>query len=270
MQRVRTARHCAIGERYYRHRDGHHIAVEVSATALTRDAGTFLCVVVRDLTARKQAEAALRASEARYRAIFASLPISCALLDLDGRMLAANSAAERFFGYSEAELCQLPTAIHTHPDDLSEGQARYTKLVSGQETCYQHVKRYRRPDGTIRWGRLTVSLVAATAQTPPYVISTIEDLTAQKQTEQELRRLQSGLTKQEANVLHLLGEGHRTTQIARALCIQPDTVSTHIHNIGVKLGITGWPITCEAVLAAARQRGLLVTSPTSTPDRPAR
>ena len=270
VRRVRTARHCAIGERSYRHRDGRLIAVEVSATVLTRDTGILLCIVVRDLTARKQAEAALRASEARYRAIFASLPISCALLDLDGRMLAANPAAERFFGYNEDELCRLPAAIHTHPDDLPEGQALYAKLITGQETHYQHVKRYRRPDGTIRWGRLTVALVAATTQTPPYVISTIEDLTAQKQIEQNLRRLQSGLTKQEANVLYLLGEGHRTAHIASALHIQPDTVSTHIHNIGVKLGVTGQPITCEAILAAARQQSLLVTPPTPIPDRPAR
>ena len=138
-------------------------------------------------------KAALRASEARYRAIFASLPISFALLDLDGRMLAANPAAERFFGYSEAELCQLPTTMHTHPDDLPEGQARYARLITGQEMRYQHVKRYRRPDGTIRWGHLTVALVAATEETPPYIISTIEDLTAQKRTEQELTASPIGL-----------------------------------------------------------------------------
>lgn len=71
-----------------------------------------------------------------------------------------------------------------------------------------------------------------------------------------LRRLQVGLTPQEGRVLDLLDEGAGNTAIAAQLHIQPDTVARHIHNLGVKLGLTGGPLTRQAVLAEARRQGL--------------
>src|SRR5207253_32793 len=59
-----------------------------------------------DITARKQAEAALRESEDRYRAFFVHSIDAILLTAPDGRIFAANPAACRIFGRSEAEICQ--------------------------------------------------------------------------------------------------------------------------------------------------------------------
>lgn len=81
------------GEIVGRHKDGHEIPLEASITKTTIDGQTVLSAQVRDITERKRAEEALRASEARFRAIFENAVEGMALLSPDGRVLEINAAA---------------------------------------------------------------------------------------------------------------------------------------------------------------------------------
>lgn len=69
-----------------------------------------------------------------------------------------------------------------------------------------------------------------------------------------LQRLQSGLSGRERELLPLPAREELTyEQIADILCVSIDTVKTHVHRLGQKVGTTGrW-----AIVAAARERGLL-------------
>ena len=69
-------------------------------------------VVCHDMTQWKQAEEALRCSEARFRALYASTSIAV-LLQEDGIPIDCNRAAEQLFGYSRQEL------LSKHPKELS-------------------------------------------------------------------------------------------------------------------------------------------------------
>ena len=74
----------------------------------------------------------------------------------------------------------------------------------------------------------------------------------------DLRRLSHGLSPQEWKVLPLLAQQDLTyAQIGDLLHIGAETVKTHKHRIGAKLGATG---SRAAVVAAARARGLLPTA----------
>jgi PAS domain S-box-containing protein len=66
--------------------------------------------VGRDITERKQAEEALKKSEARYRSLVVSSLDAVLLTGPDGRIFAANEAACRMFGRTEAELIRLGRA----------------------------------------------------------------------------------------------------------------------------------------------------------------
>ena len=70
-----------------------------------------------EITGRKQAEKVLRVSEARFRLIFENSVDAILLTAPDGRVYAANPAACRMFGLSEAELCQLGRDGVTDPSD---------------------------------------------------------------------------------------------------------------------------------------------------------
>ena len=58
-----------------------------------------------DLTERQRADAALRASETQFRAMFDSSAIAISLVDLSGRPMKTNRALTQLLGFTEQELC---------------------------------------------------------------------------------------------------------------------------------------------------------------------
>ncbi len=77
---------------------------------------------IRDavLVARHEAEQALRASEARFRAVFTDAAIGIGLADLDGRILDVNQSLADMLGYTAEELCKATPTDFVHPDDAPE------------------------------------------------------------------------------------------------------------------------------------------------------
>lgn len=87
------------------HRDGREFPVEVSLSPLQTAQGLPLVMAtIHDVTRRKQAEAALQESEARMRAVFDTAVDAIITIDDRGRLERLNGAAERMFGYTEAEV----------------------------------------------------------------------------------------------------------------------------------------------------------------------
>jgi PAS domain S-box-containing protein len=88
-----------------RHSDGREFPVEVSLSPLGDVEATPLALaIIYDITARKQAEAALQESEARMRAIFETAVDAIITIDERGMMERLNPAAQCLFGYTEAEV----------------------------------------------------------------------------------------------------------------------------------------------------------------------
>lgn len=139
--------------------------------------GSFL-----DTTTRKEAEAALRDSEERFRATFEQAAVGMAHVGLDGRWLSVNNRLCEILGYSREELLSLSFQDVTHPDDLNRDVAVLQRLVANEIDNYQVEKRYIRRDGSIVWIALTVS----TRRDPltnqlQYFISVVEDISERKQ-----------------------------------------------------------------------------------------
>jgi len=109
---------------------------------------------VVDITKRKRAEEALRASEEKYRAVFDNAGIGIDLLDRDGRVLRMNQSLLDTLGYAEEEVYALTFADITHPDDREISKRKLDSLMAGEIDSYRIEKRYLRKDGTIVWGDL--------------------------------------------------------------------------------------------------------------------
>jgi PAS domain S-box-containing protein len=89
-----------------RHKDGSLRHIQTNGMPILDPDGTLLGYrgLDRDITARKQAEMALRASEGRLRTLVNTLPDLVWLKDPEGIYLACNRRFEQFFGASETDI----------------------------------------------------------------------------------------------------------------------------------------------------------------------
>ena len=97
----------------------------------------------------RQAEAALRESEARFRGTFENAAIGIVHKDLDGRFLLLNRTFCDIVGYEHSELLGKRWQDITHPDDLPVGEEHYRRLTSGEVQRFSLEKRYVRPDRSL-------------------------------------------------------------------------------------------------------------------------
>jgi PAS domain S-box-containing protein len=161
-----------------------------------RDAAGHVTQVILtfvDITARQEAEEALRNSEERYRQVEEHAPTGLALVAPDGRWLRVNPALCALLGYSEEELIARPFQDLMYPADRDA--ALYERLLAGDLATYQREERYVRKDGRVVWLLLAVSLVRDAAGRPLYAISQAQDITARKRAEEALRRANEDLAQ---------------------------------------------------------------------------
>ncbi|MGA5821909.1 putative bifunctional diguanylate cyclase/phosphodiesterase [Kitasatospora sp. NPDC094028] len=137
--------------------------------------------------ARKEAERALRASEARFRALFESAAIGIGIGDTDGNIMAVNKALQDLFGAGPADMIGRRVGDLVHPEDTPGVWEAYEELISGKREYFQFDKPYYRQDGEVIWTHLTVSLIRDDDGTPQYQVAMLEDVTDRYRLQERLR-----------------------------------------------------------------------------------
>jgi PAS domain S-box-containing protein len=196
-----------VAEYRFRAKDGHYLDVLDRGRLVLDPAGRPIRMVgsIIDISERKRAEAVLRESEARHRAVLESAMDAFVAMDHEGRVTEFNPAAERMFGRSRADVLGQELATAIIPPALQEahrrGLARY--LATGQTTILggRIEVSARRADGTELPVELTVT--RARGGDPPAFNAYIRDLTDQKRAEAARASLEMQL--QQAQKMEAVG-----------------------------------------------------------------
>lgn len=147
-----------------------------------------LAVVSTDISERKRAEAALRASEERFRSYFQQALIGMAVVSMDGHWMEVNERLSEILGYSREELVHMTWMDATHPDDIDASLTQYDRLVAGEMDHYTVDKRYIHRDGSIVYATLFVRCFRRKDGSPDHVLSLIEDISERKRAQEALER----------------------------------------------------------------------------------
>jgi len=162
--------------------------------------------------AHQQAEAALRESEARFRSIFHHSATPMAVKLPDGHFLQVNQAYCEMLGYPEAQVLCASAESFTYPDDAYAAEAML-QLVAGNITAIRAEKRYRHQRGHPVWCDTSVSVVSNADGSVAYVIVQAHDITARKEAEENILKLNQKL---ETRVLERTVELHDTVKELKA------------------------------------------------------
>ena len=172
------------------HKNGQIVWLSTSGVPILDELGNLLGYrgADIDITKPRQAEEALRLSEARFRAIFEYAPVGIGMADPAGRVLQTNQALQALLGYSADEIKAIILQEITYPDDWPETRRLLGELLAGKRRHYSIEKRLLRKDGGIVWAQVMVALLRDPRGEPQYLLGTLIDLTARKQAEAELRQ----------------------------------------------------------------------------------
>jgi len=165
-----------------------------------------------------------------FRDIFDTSPIGVAVEDMDGRLIFVNRALCSMLGYTEEEACAKPCDQFSPPEDSQKDWALFQRLRAGFLDHYQLEKRYFRKDGTLMWGRLSISLLKGYPSV--LVVAMVEDISEKKKLELERERSQASLRESEERL-------RLAVKAAKMFAYSWDAATDTIELSGESAGILG-------------------------------
>jgi PAS domain S-box-containing protein len=142
-----------------------------------------------EIAERQRTEIALRHTNDTLQALVTASPRAILMLDLDGNVKIWNPAAERMFGWTEAEVIDLPSPIRLD-DPLEDSTTLQSSVLQGKTYTRVELRRHKKD-------RTAIDIIFSAAPLPNTngqisgIVAVIADITEQKQRAEQLRLLQS-------------------------------------------------------------------------------
>jgi len=167
------------------HKDGHEFLVELSLSPLKLKGKWHAVGILRDITERKQAEAAILDSKHKLKELMESVPIGITVSTLEGQITEANNVAVEMFGY-DSKVSFMAASIadrYGNPQD----RERFIKLLKERPVKDFEVH-FKHKDGHLFWCSVSSVIHSTQTETVQY-ISAFMDITERRQMEGELYKL---------------------------------------------------------------------------------
>ena len=172
-----------------RKKSGELITISVSVSILTLNGKQHILGIIRDITARKQAEQALAKSESLYHDTFDNAPLGLFHSTEDGKFIFVNSSLARMLGFkTPAEMVSVVNNTSIQQALYLDPQKRARIIADNINTpgwVYSE-NEYRRTDGSIFTARLMVRFVKNPDGTVDHIEGMVEDITDRLKAERAL------------------------------------------------------------------------------------
>lgn len=168
-------------EWHVRNKDGSLHWHEVFVKRVTIGGMPRIIALTREITGRKAAEAALRASEEQYRAMFNASIDGLALWNAAGEIVDTNPALWHMYGYGEGEVPAPPSAAPVHPTYPPE----FLRSVAAGSALHIEITQLRKDGSALD---LELHGVPMQYQGKPHVLTIARDVTDKKRSAEELTR----------------------------------------------------------------------------------
>jgi PAS domain S-box-containing protein/putative nucleotidyltransferase with HDIG domain len=203
---------------------------------------------------RQHAEEALHQSEAKYRSIFENAVEGIFQSTPDSQLIAVNPAMARIFGFaSPEEMVRDVTDIGRQLYTKYEDRHRFEKLLAENGTVGGFEAQFYRKDGSTLWGSLNVRAVRDKAGGILYYEGTLEDITARKQVEEELRKSE----EKYRNIFENASEGiFQITPDGRYLSVNPTVAKIHGYDSPEEMVLTVTDIAHQLYVDPSRRAEL--------------
>jgi PAS domain S-box-containing protein len=182
--------------------------------------------ITRDISERKRAEEELKQSEERYRSIFDNAQEGIYRSTPGGRIIMANPAMAKIFGYASPE--ELMTGITDVARQLYvdlEERAKIQKMIEKHGFVRNYETQNYRKDENIIWVSMTMQAVRDEKGQIMYYDGIAEDITARKENVERTRKalgatVQAIAVTVETRDPYTAGHQHRVADLARSIATE--------------------------------------------------
>lgn len=180
-------------------KDGSEFPIEISVSEWSAGGRKFFSGIVRDVTKRREAEGALRNSEAMLKSVMDNLPTPLHLKDREGRYLLVNKKYEEWHKVSLEELKGLTVFDFAEPE-IAEAYSAFDKKAMENGVAQERELETRYPDGKTR-ATVGIKFPIRNAEGATVGVGGLAfDITERKRDEAELRKLSHALEQSPASV----------------------------------------------------------------------
>ncbi|MEO6634831.1 MAG: PAS domain S-box protein [Devosia sp.] len=184
-----------------RRKNGTVIPIDLSIAEWECEGNTCFTGVMRDISRRKEAEAALASNEAHLANLYAQTAAGLAETDRAGHFLSVNDRYCEIVGRSREALLKLRLQDIVHPEDQQPNQPLYSRLTAAGAPLLID-ERYLRGDGSTVWVTKTASPIGNEGSEPIALLVAI-DVTERKLAEQALKESEERLRALQNEFAHL-------------------------------------------------------------------